>query len=322
MSNSSDNEDVKKVLKQSMIKIKDTQQMYDYISRIFEASDIDATFSYYIFKENELSFYDGDTRLDNFEVKEMINSFIYKKNVMGEIIPFEDRNYIVVPIFETADESEVLVLINSPLMKKFIEEEFSVVLKNIHIYRQLKLKCENLVTLSHMDEVTGLYNQRKLTSDLDRTIQSHKEKNESFSLMFVDIDHFKKVNDTYGHLIGSDILLDLGVLLKRLVRSTDDVYRFGGDEFIIILREVEIKTVHVIGVRILNSILEHDFKLSTGEIYKMSASIGIAEYPTDAKTSKEIIQLADNMMYESKKAGRGKVVHLGKEVTNVNARSK
>ena len=296
--------------------------MYDYISKIFETSSITGAFSYYTFKDLTLSFYNGDSSLDTDEVKGMISSFIYKKNIMGEIIPFEDQNYIIVPIFETSDESEVLVLESNPIIKNFIEEEFSIVLKNIHIYRQLKLKCESLVTLSHMDEVTGLYNQRKLAADLDQTILTHNQNNESFSLMFVDIDYFKKVNDTYGHMIGSDILHDLGALLKKLVRSTDDVYRFGGDEFIIILREVDIKTVHSIGVRILNSIRDHDFVLSIGEIYKMSASIGIAEYPTDAKSSKEIIQLADNMMYESKKTGRGKVIHLGKEVIDVNARSK
>ena len=322
MSDSQPLDDAKELLKKSVIKIKNTDQMFTYILKVFKTSELKVELGYFTLKEKALSFHDGALSVNNETVKQMVESLAYKEKRMGEIIPFESDRYIVVPIFESSNESEILVVESNDDIKNFIEEEFSTVLQNIHIYRQLKLKCENLVVLSNIDEVTGLFNQRKLIADLDQAIISHDKMGESFSLMFVDIDFFKQVNDTYGHLIGSEILQDLGALLSDLVRSTDDVYRFGGDEFIIILREVDIKTVHMISLRILKSIQNHDFNLSTGEVYKMSISIGIAEYPTDAKSSKEIIQLADNMMYESKKTGRGKVIHLGAEVTDVNARSK
>lgn len=309
------------ILRHSVIKIKDTDQMYDYIKSVLSSTEDETLFGYYVYKDRELKFFDGHDVTENKNVEKKIKEFLYKKNKTGEIISDTNDEFIYIPIFETSDESEVLVIKSNQTIKKFVEDEFSVVLQNIHIYRQLKLKCEQLVNLTHIDEVTGLFNQRKLTKDLDSTILSHFEKDKSFSLMFVDIDHFKSVNDNYGHVIGSDILRNLGRLLKKLVRSTDDVYRFGGDEFIIIVREVDIKTVHMIGARTLQQIKEHEFKLPEGDVYKMSVSIGIAEYPTDAKTSKEMIQLADKMMYESKKTGRGKVIHLGKEVKDADVSS-
>lgn len=314
-------DNIQDILKNSVIKIKNTEQMYSYVKKILKNSGIDSRFGYFTFKGDKLSLFGGDNSFNSDEIKNMINTFLHKKNVMGEIVPFESNEFIVVPIFETDEESEILILNNKKSVKDFVEDEFSTVLKNIHIYRQLKLKCEQLTDLTHIDEITGLYNQRKLAKDLESTIHQHLETKESFSLMFIDIDFFKEVNDNFGHIIGSEILHDLGSQLKALVRSTDDVYRFGGDEFIILLRQVDIETVRLVGLRILKSIVNHDFLLSTGDKYKMSISIGIAEYPTDAVTSKEIIQLADKMMYKSKKTGRGKVIHLGKEVKDADASS-
>ena len=128
--------------------------------------------------------------------------------------------------------------------------------------------------------------------------------------MFIDIDHFKVVNDKYGHLIGSQMLIEIGKVLRKLLRDTDYIYRFGGDEFVVLMTDVSEDIVHKVALRILNSVKEMDFKIENGDIHKLSLSIGIAEYPKNAKTAKELIAFADEMMYESKKAGRGKVFHL------------
>ncbi len=303
----------------STIKIKDTEQMHEYLNSVFSESLLNCKYAYFIQEGDSAIFYGGDQSLN---VKELIKSArkLINKDV-GDVCEI-DANHILVPIFQSDESKEFLIIESRQETKVFLEEELSDILKNIHIYRQLKLRCERLMLLSHIDEVTGLYNQRKLVKDLEETIKSHEDENESFSLLFVDIDHFKSVNDNFGHLVGSDILADLGDLLKSLVRGTDDVYRFGGDEFIVILREVDIETVHRIGVRLLKTIKNHHFELESGESYSMSVSIGIAEFPTDAKTSKEMIQLADEMMYKSKKTGRGKVIHLGREVKNVNVNTK
>ncbi len=158
--------------------------------------------------------------------------------------------------------------------------------------------------LAYQDDVTGLYNQRKLFQDLELLIN---EKN-IFSVLFIDIDDFKNVNDDYGHIAGSDILGRLAVLFKESIRQTDYFYRYGGDEFIIILANTNAEDAKVVAQRLLVSIKAQAFEVSKKKKYNMSASIGIAEYPKDAQNAKEIISIADNMMYNSKKSGKGSVV--------------
>jgi diguanylate cyclase (GGDEF)-like protein len=139
--------------------------------------------------------------------------------------------------------------------------------------------------------------------------------------MFIDVDHFKNVNDNYGHLVGSRLLQDLGKALKLILRQSDHIYRYGGDEFVVIMPNVETKIVHEIATRILAQLKNHFFEIDNGDTYKMSLSIGIAEYPTDAKSAMDIIRFADEMMYKSKKSGRGKVFHVN-EVANAIADTK
>ncbi len=136
--------------------------------------------------------------------------------------------------------------------------------------------------------------------------------------MFIDVDHFKSVNDNYGHVVGSKLLQDIGEVLSLILRASDHIYRYGGDEFVVIMPTVDIKTVHDIASRVLAKIKHKSFQIDNGETYKLSVSIGIAEYPTDAKSAIEIIRFADEMMYMSKRSGRGKVFHV-KEVENVDA---
>src|SRR5690606_25619014 len=127
--------------------------------------------------------------------------------------------------------------------------------------------------------------------------------------------HFKQVNDNFGHVIGSQMLIEIGEELRKTLRATDKIYRYGGDEFVVIMPQVSSQTVHAVAVRILNSVKGKTFNIGKAKDYKLSLSIGIAEYPTDAKTSRDIIEFADEMMYISKKSGRGKVFHV-REVRN------
>lgn len=169
---------------------------------------------------------------------------------------------------------------------------------------------ERIRVLSLTDEVTGVFNQRKLQEDLELHISRFKQDQVSFSLLFIDIDFFKNVNDRYGHVVGSQILIDLSKILKSQLRSTDLVYRYGGDEFIALLPRTKVEEAKKIAVRISEGVKASEFIISRSEIYKLSLSIGLAEFPTDATSSKSIIEFADKMMYMSKKSGRGKVFHV------------
>ena len=94
-------------------------------------------------------------------------------------------------------------------------------------------------SLAHTDDVTGLYNQRKLLRDLDQKIVHTLQTDGYFSLIFLDIDNFKNVNDGHGHIIGTKLLVQVAGVIRKVIRDTDYIYRYGGDEFVIILPEVE-----------------------------------------------------------------------------------
>ncbi len=164
--------------------------------------------------------------------------------------------------------------------------------------------------LIHIDDVTGLYNQRKLYKDLAMLVEKFQKEQEPFCVLFVDIDYFKKVNDMYGHLVGTKLLESVAREIKSLLRDSDISYRYGGDEFVIILVNSDAKSGKIVGERILNKIKARQYDIDHKEeqkIVHLSVSIGVAEFPTDAKNSEEILSIADRMMYEAKESGRGLV---------------
>jgi diguanylate cyclase (GGDEF)-like protein len=164
--------------------------------------------------------------------------------------------------------------------------------------------------LIHIDDVTGLYNQRKLYKDISFLVERFQQEKNPFCTLFIDIDHFKKVNDNYGHLIGTKLLETVANDIKGLLRDSDSSYRYGGDEFVVILSNSDRGGGKIVGERILKKILAHDYTFDfKGEKkhIKLSVSIGVAEFPADATTSEEVLAIADQMMYEAKESGRGKV---------------
>jgi diguanylate cyclase (GGDEF)-like protein len=171
-------------------------------------------------------------------------------------------------------------------------------------------KRDQILLMSMTDEVTGVFNQRKLVEDLDLSIGRYQHERIGFSLLFVDIDYFKNVNDQFGHVIGSKILIDLAAVLRTQLRSSDLIYRYGGDEFIVLLPRTDVDVSKKIALRISSTVKAAEFNIGKEEMYRMSLSVGIAEFPTDAQSAKAIIEFADKMMYLSKKSGRGKVFHV------------
>ena len=313
---------LEKVLKLFSIslKVKSAKGLYDRIKSYLENFEDVKKFGIIEVKDDGFENY-GD------EFSAIYEKYIEKMNLPKHYIGFEksfdkgENNIIITPTFVGQNDQSWLIIEIRPDKKEYILNAlFYKYLENILIYRKNKEKEEDLRLLASTDEITGLYNQRQLSEDLEREISKHEKEHENFSIMFIDVDHFKMVNDNYGHVVGSKLLLDMGNALKQILRQSDHIYRYGGDEFVIIMPNIKNKTVHEIALRVLKKIKDIDFQIDNGDIYKMSISIGIAEYPTDAKSAVEIIKFADEMMYMSKKSGRGKVFHVN-EVSHVDASS-
>jgi len=209
------------------------------------------------------------------------------------------KNQFYFAVFSAPNEISTDVLIS---LASFSQSHLRV----IERFDELQ-KSQELI---HIDDVTGLYNQRKLYKDLGGLVEKSQREKDSFCVLFLDVDHFKKVNDNYGHLIGTKLLENVASDIKGLLRESDISYRYGGDEFVVILVNSDASSGKIVGERILERIKSADYKFEIKEeqkSIKLSVSIGVAEFPTDAKNSQEILTIADRMMYEAKESGRGVV---------------
>ncbi|WP_079480331.1 GGDEF domain-containing protein [Halobacillus salinus] len=157
------------------------------------------------------------------------------------------------------------------------------------------------------DGLTGLHNVRKFDQAFNEASSQAKQNKEMLSLLFIDIDHFKNVNDTYGHKEGDQVLIQLSDILRNTVRSFDIVSRNGGEEFTVILLDCSTERGVQISERIREKVEAHAFLLSSGDFIRVTVSIGLACYHETTKTPPVLLKDADDALYEAKKTGRNKV---------------
>lgn len=161
--------------------------------------------------------------------------------------------------------------------------------------------------LTITDDTTGLYNVRHLYDVLGRELERCLSKNVPVSLAFLDLDRFKLVNDAHGHLVGSELLAHTGRRLQELSRSCDECFRYGGDEFVILMRDTDGGAALAQSVTLHRALTATDFQMKSGLKLKVSASVGLASAPVDGTSLHTIIRAADARMYAVKNDGRGHV---------------
>jgi diguanylate cyclase (GGDEF)-like protein len=164
--------------------------------------------------------------------------------------------------------------------------------------------------LIYRDDLTGLYNYRYLDVALDTEIRRAQRFQSSFCLLFIDLDNFKPINDTYGHLSGSMVLKQVANILMEELREIDSIFRYGGDEYVVLLLGASSTAGYLAGERIRMRIEGHSFHTEAGEKVKITASIGVAAYPDHGIHKQSLLHLADQCMYRSKKAGKNCVMVL------------
>jgi len=158
--------------------------------------------------------------------------------------------------------------------------------------------------LSITDEVTPLHNFRYFHQALERELKLVNRYGSTLSLLFVDLDRFKPINDQYGHLRGSRTLREVGFLIRAAVRETDIPARYGGDEFVVILPQTDAPSARVLAEKLRRLVEGHTFLQEEGINARLGVSLGIANYPEEATTKEALIRLADRRMYEDKDTRR------------------
>ncbi len=184
-------------------------------------------------------------------------------------------------------------------MLEVVGNQVAVTLQNANLYAQM----EHMAT---RDGLTGLTNRREFMSRLEETSARHRRNGRSFSLLLTDIDHFKSVNDTYGHPVGDEVLRRVSKVFQDTLRECDLPARYGGEEFIVLLEETELEGAVVIANRLREAVAAEVFQAEQGT-FQCTISMGAAQWPGDAEELKTLIDSADQALYASKKGGRNRV---------------
>jgi diguanylate cyclase (GGDEF)-like protein len=203
--------------------------------------------------------------------------------------------------------SEEQVISTLPLARK---DELGVLSRSFHdmqtqIVAHLSELNENRKALDHLarhDTLTGLPNRRMFFDRLEHAIISSRRSVKHLAVLFVDLDRFKEINDTFGHAIGDGVLVNCAKLLKESVREVDTVARLGGDEFVVLLDTINEPQQVMVVVNKLLERFQEDMHIDDHELH-VHASIGVSIYPQDGKDADELIQNADLAMYNSKQEG-------------------
>jgi diguanylate cyclase (GGDEF)-like protein len=161
--------------------------------------------------------------------------------------------------------------------------------------------------LSITDDCTGLYNTRHLYDVLGRELERCAQRGLPVSLAFLDLDRFKLVNDAHGHLVGSELLAHTGRRLQELCGPRNLCFRYGGDEFVVLMPETGVDAARTLSTEVLAALVETRFDMRPGLRLSVSASVGVATAPADGTTVHAVIRSADTRMYAAKTNGRGHV---------------
>jgi len=238
--------------------------------------------------------YDKD---NNYTIKELFSILQEQKNLEIEAYMFKkDQTRIICDISLSTSKDETGKT-----------DGYIGYLQDITLQKQTQLLLEEqtqkLKYLAHHDTLTDLPNRALFKDRLEQTIVSAKRNNEKFALFFIDLDQFKKINDSLGHHIGDEVLIETAKRIKSVLREEDTLARLGGDEFTIIIKNFKnIQAISTISQKIID-IMKEPINITIHNLY-VTSSIGISIYPDDAKNDLNLVKYADAAMYKAKDEGR------------------
>lgn len=225
-----------------------------------------------------------------------------------------DMNYVCIPFPINHDITLVLSMTST------LRDEVELMKKNISSVKhyleaakpviESQILMEKLRDTSLRDGMTGLYNRRFLEEVIDKIMSQAARNKDTYSVLMLDVDFFKMVNDTYGHDVGDKVIVALAKVLKSSIRESDLAIRYGGEEFVVMLHNATDEGTTSIASKIHSEFAKLAFDVGNGEPLRKTISIGIAKFPTDGDTIWKCIKYADTALYEAKDTGRNKIVEF------------
>lgn len=251
---------------------------------------------------------------------ERINSIVSSEN-FPEICRVAkckvDENYICIPFYVNEQKNIVIHIISKSqdelnnlkykigIIKKYLEETKPIL--------ESKILMEALRQKNLTDSLTGLYNRKYLDEIVEKQLNLDMKNGVVYAIMFLDIDYFKMVNDTYGHDVGDDILRKLAITMKKLISKDECIIRYGGEEFLILMRNPTEDSAKELALRINKEFSKIVFNYGN-DTFNKTVSIGYSFFPADTDQFWKCIKYADISLYEAKDTGRNKVVRFSKDI--------
>ncbi len=230
---------------------------------------------------------------------------------MDRASEFKTESILAVPLEYAGKVLGVIEMVSSAQERRFTAADLTllepfadfaaIAINNARNFRRIE-------DLTLTDEWTSLYNARFLRRCIEEEVERANRYHHPVSVVFIDLDHFKKVNDNHGHSIGSTVLKEVADVLWTIVRNTDRPARYGGDEFVIVMPETDKGGAASLGERIRETIASKAFAARDGVNVRVTASLGLATYPDDATDAKTLLATADQAMYLGKARGRNLMV--------------
>lgn len=202
------------------------------------------------------------------------------------------NDYLILPV----DENEMIARVKTQIRRKKYQEA-------------LKANYRNSLNMAITDKLTGLYNRHYLDTHIHNVVGQALENHKALSLMIMDMDHFKSVNDTYGHDCGDEVLKQLAEIIIKSTRGSDLAARLGGEEFVVLMPETNEQAAYDMGERMRRTVEAHEFRISNPVgVIKKTVSIGVANLRLNGDTAADVVKRADVALYEAKNSGRNRVL--------------
>jgi diguanylate cyclase (GGDEF)-like protein len=253
--------------------------------------------------------------VDSDEFPNVCKCFIKEYN---EFQKQEDSlEYYCIPIYLNGHVHNVLQIVYEHYMKDFVHMIIPYIkgyLDEAVPVMESKLLMEKLKEQSIRDQLTGFYNRRYIEEAIDPILNNAKRKGEAIGILILDIDHFKEVNDTYGHDVGDLVLKSVAQAIKESIRESDIPIRFGGEEFLVLLTNVKPGESENIAEKIRKKVENKVISLPNKTTLKKTISIGVSEIPTDTDKFWQAVKFGDVALYKAKESGRNKVVRYQKDM--------
>lgn len=251
---------------------------------------------------------------------ERINSIIASDNfpqICRVATIKDDENHVCIPFLVNEQVNIVIhIVANSKtelsdvkfkigIIKKYLEETKAIL--------ESKILMDTLKQRNLTDALTGLYNRKYLDEFVDKKLPAKIKSGDTFAIMFLDIDYFKMVNDTYGHDSGDDILRKLAIVMKKQIGENDSIIRYGGEEFLILMKNPTEETALELATKINKEFSKIIFHYNN-DTFTKTVSIGYSFFPQDTDQFWKCLKYADMSLYEAKNTGRNKVIRFTKDI--------